>query len=312
MYKFLIPPLLGLIIGVVAGPLWIPFFRRLKFGQYIREDGPQSHLAKQGTPTFGGAIFLTAFVLGFIGLAFNDNSSYSILFMTLAFALIGFIDDYIIVVRKDNEGLRPRYKMIAQFSVALIAYFLFFRSHISHFYFDIFQFSSWLWAIIFIFITIATTNATNLTDGIDGLCGSITLIVALFFSALSYHRGIDSLMQLNLLFAGALLAYLIYNWHPAKIFMGDMGSLAIGGYVVANAVVLNIEWFIPLFGFVYLSETISVILQVYFFKTKGKRIFKMAPIHHHFQESGWTELQLVYRFSSLTAVLSLLTYLLVR
>ncbi len=303
--------LLGLIIAVASAPLWIPYFKKLKFGQYIREDGPSAHLAKQGTPTFGGAIFLTAFVLGMAVLSYHTKEIYSILFLTLAFGLVGFIDDYIIVVKKNNAGLKPLYKLLGLFIIALSAYLFFYKEHISHFYADWFQISGVLWVVFFIFVALATSNATNLTDGIDGLCASVTLVISLFFSALCYHRGLADLLSLNLLFSGALVGYLIFNWHPAKVFMGDMGSLAIGGYVLANAVILNIEWFIPIFGFIYLAETLSVILQVASFKLTGKRIFKMSPIHHHFEAIGWKETQIVFRFSALTLILSLVTYFLV-
>ncbi len=307
MLRMLIAFLLGLIIALVAGPLWIPFFRRLKFGQYIREDGPQAHLAKQGTPTFGGAIFLSSMLVASIALHLNNTNVLSVITMTLGFAFVGLVDDYIIVVKKDNRGLKPAHKMLAFLVLSLVFYGLFFRMHISHFYGDLFQLSGIAWLLVFVFITLATTNATNLTDGIDGLCGSVTLVVSLFFSLLAYRQELTMLMEFNLVFSGALIAYLVYNWHPAKVFMGDMGSLAIGAYVVANATILGIEWFIPIFGFVYLAETVSVILQVFSFKTTGKRIFKMAPIHHHFEAVGWSEKQIVFRFTGLTLVLSLLT-----
>ncbi len=304
--------LISLAVATATGPLWIPFFRRLKFGQYIREEGPQAHLAKAGTPTFGGAIFIFSTLLTAAVLTDLTPSVIGILVAVAGFAAIGFLDDYTKVVMKHNQGLSAKAKIVGLFAVTAVLYLLFFRDHVSVFYFDAFRIRGIAWAIVFFFIAIATTNAVNLTDGIDGLCGTVSTIVALFFMAVSLKRGNYDLALCNALFAGSLVGYLIYNWHPAKIFMGDMGSLALGGYVLVNAVQLGIEWWIPLFGIVYVIETISVMIQVAYFKsTGGKRFFKMTPIHHHFELSGWSELKIVVAFGAVAALACLATYLIV-
>ncbi len=304
--------LMGLIIAVVSGPLFIPFFKKLKFGQYIREEGPKAHYAKAGTPTFGGALFIFAVV--FVLIIFNnfDVTTISLLVAMLGYGAIGFIDDYKKVIMKHNQGLSAKAKMAGLFVVTAALYVFFFSEHLSVFYFNTFKIQGILWAVVFLFIAVAITNAVNLTDGIDGLCGSVSLVVACFFVAVSLKHGAANLAMANAVMVGALVGYLIYNWHPAKVFMGDMGSLALGGYVLVNAVLLCIEWWIPLFGLVYLLETLSVIIQVLYFKsTGGKRFFKMTPIHHHFELSGWSEIKIVSVASAMTALVCVLTYLII-
>ncbi len=304
--------LMSLAVAAATGPFWIPFFRRLKFGQYIREEGPQAHLAKAGTPTFGGVIFIFSAVIVSIVLWNLTPAVSGLLLAVLGYGAIGFVDDYIKVIMKNNQGLSARGKMAGLIVVTAALYGLFFQSHISYFYFNLFSLEGVAWAIAFAFIALATTNAVNLTDGIDGLCGSVSLIVALFFTAVALRRGAPDLALANAVFGGALTGYLLYNWHPAKVFMGDMGSLALGGYVLVNAVLLGIEWWIPLFGFIYLLETASVIIQVVYFKsTGGKRFFKMTPIHHHFELSGWSELKIVAVASAVTAVACTAVYFVV-
>ncbi len=304
--------LIGLAIAAASGPFWIPFFRKLKFGQYIREEGPQAHLAKAGTPTFGGAIFIFSALL--TTLVLNDLTTYliSLLVGTVGFGLIGFLDDYTKVIMKHNRGLSAGAKMIGLIAVTAVLYVLFFKSHISVFWLNAFSVQGVVWAVLFLLIAVATTNAVNLTDGIDGLCGLVSLIVALFLTAVSVKRGALDLALANAAMSGALIGYLLYNWHPAKVFMGDMGSLALGGYIFVNAVQLGIEWWIPLFGVVYVVETASVIIQVGYFKsTGGKRFFKMTPLHHHFELSGWSEMKIVIAAGGVTALACLLTYLIV-
>ncbi len=303
--------LIGLAIAAGFAPFWIPFFKHLKLGQFIRQEGPQAHLAKAGTPTFGGTIFLFAALLGSLALQGITPAVFSVLIAMFGYGTIGFIDDYLKVIMKHNQGLSAKGKMLGLLAVTAVLYFVFFSGHISIFYFQLFSLQGALWAIAFFVIALAVTNAVNLTDGIDGLCGSVSLIVALFFAALSFKRGIDELALFNMIVAGGLLGYVIYNWHPAKIFMGDMGSLALGGYVLANSVLLGIEWWLPLFGLVYVLETLSVIIQVTYFKaTGGKRFFKMTPIHHHFELSGWSETNIVSRASMFTALLCVLSFIL--
>ncbi len=303
--------LIGLLLAVGFAPLWIPFFKRLKLGQYIREEGPQAHLSKAGTPTFGGAIFLSASLFAILIFQSLTAETAALMVAMLGYGAIGFIDDYLKVIMKHNQGLSAKGKMVGLLAVTTALYFVFFSGHISIFYFQLFSLQGALWAVLFFVIALAVTNAVNLTDGIDGLCGTVSLIVALFLAALAFKRGMADLAMINMIVAGALLGYTIYNWHPAKIFMGDMGSLALGGYLLVNSVMLGIEWWLPLFGMLYVLETLSVIIQVAYFKmTGGKRFFKMTPIHHHFELSGWSEKKIVSRAAVFTALLCILSYIL--
>ncbi|MCK8061320.1 MULTISPECIES: phospho-N-acetylmuramoyl-pentapeptide-transferase [unclassified Fusibacter] len=301
--------LLGLTITVALGPVWIPFFKKLKFGQYIREDGPQGHLKKAGTPTFGGIMFVFSALVGSLILGIVNKSVLMVIVATVGYGLIGFADDYIKVIKKDNLGLRAWQKMLGLSIVTVGLFALFLTEHTVVFPGGIFGFYSPVAVFIFFaFIAVATTNAVNLTDGIDGLCASVTLIVTILFSVLAYQSGQTLLLGFDLLMAGALMGYLVYNWHPAKVFMGDTGSLALGGYVLANAVLLKIEWFIPVFGLIYVLETLSVIIQVAYFKKTKKRFFKMAPLHHHFELIGWREKKIVFVAGAITSALCVLTY----
>ncbi len=309
---FLNALLMGLIISVANGPIFIPFFKKLKLGQFIREEGPKAHYSKAGTPTFGGALFIFASVFVLIVLSALNAKTVSLLVALLGYGTIGFLDDFKKVIMKHNQGLSAKAKIAGLLIVTAILYVFFFREQVSTFYFNVFTLQGVSWAVAFLFIAIATTNAVNLTDGIDGLCGSVSVIVALFFVAASLKRGAPDLALANFVMVGALIGYLIYNWNPAKVFMGDMGSLALGGYVLVNAVLLGIEWWIPLFGIVYLLETVSVIIQVVYFKsTGGKRFFKMTPIHHHFELSGWSEIKIVSVASALTVLVCVLTYIII-
>lgn len=307
----LIGLLLGLTITVGFGPVWIPFFKRLKFGQYIREDGPQAHLAKSGTPTFGGLMFMSSVLLGAI-VMFQSVLTIETTFVIVSmfgFGLIGFSDDFIKVVKKNNLGLRAWQKIVGMLTVSVLLFLAFMTSTISVIPFLNLTISSGLlFFVFFTFVAIAITNAVNLTDGIDGLCASVTLTIAIFFTVVAVMSNHTSLAILNMLMAGSLLGYLVYNWNPAKVFMGDTGSLALGGYVLANAFILNIEWFIPVFGIIYVLETLSVIIQVGYYKKTKKRFFKMAPLHHHFELVGWSEYKLVWVSVSVTALACLVTW----
>lgn len=301
---------MGLILAVGLGPVWIPYFKRLKFGQFIREDGPQAHLAKAGTPTFGGIIFMfSALVASVFLLRLTEPQALFPIAALFSFGAVGFSDDYLKVVKKQNEGLRPLQKIIGLALATAVLYALFgaqlsvtipFTSFVWHF--------GVLHLLFFAFVAVAITNAVNLTDGIDGLCASVTLVVAVFFVAVSALRGNAGLVVVNAIVAGALVGYLVYNWHPAKVFMGDTGSLALGGFVLANGFALDIAWFIPVFGLIYVIETMSVIIQVVYFKRTGLRFFKMAPIHHHFEMLGWREKRIALTASGVTALLCLITY----
>lgn len=308
----LMPVIISFVICVILGPIVIPFLKRLKVGQTVREDGPQSHLKKNGTPTMGGIVIL----FGIAGTSLLYVRDYPkiipVLFLTLGFGLVGFLDDYIKVVLKRSMGLSPLQKMFLQLVVTgIYAYYLNHFAGMSLAMKIPFMENKWIDFGIFnipvlFFIVIATVNGTNFTDGLDGLAGSVTVIVATFFTvvAVGTKSGIE---PVTCAVVGALLGFLLFNVHPASVFMGDTGSLALGGFVAASAYALKLPLFIPIVGFVYLIEVVSVILQVSFYKfTGGKRIFRMAPLHHHFELGGWSESKVVAVFSIMTAILCLI------
>lgn len=307
--------IISFAISVILGPFVIPFLRRLKVGQTVREEGPQSHLKKSGTPTMGGIIILISVVVTSLIYVKDYPKIIPILFLTLGFGLIGFLDDYIKVVLKRSMGLRAWQKMALQIVVtAVFAFYMvnytdvpltmkipFWPGH----YLDLGIFAV---PAIF-FIVIATVNGTNFTDGLDGLASSVTVMIATFFSvvAIGTQSGIE---PVTCAVVGALLGFLLFNVHPASVFMGDTGSLALGGFVAATAYMMQMPLFIVIIGLVYAVEVLSVILQVGYFKlTGGKRIFKMAPIHHHFELCGWSETKVVAVFSIVTAILCLVAYM---
>ena len=305
-------------ISAAAGPLLIPFLRWLKCGQTIREEGPAEHSKKSGTPTMGGILILasvTATSLLFIG-DYPDIAP--VLFLTVGFGLVGLMDDYIKVVCRRSLGLTPWQKLLGQLTVTGI-----FAWYLTHYtgvslamkipwmpgrYLD---FGIWNIPILF-FIVLGTTNGTNFTDGLDGLAGSVTLMVAVFFSvvAVGTTSGIE---PLTCAAAGALMGFLLFNVHPAAVFMGDTGSLALGGFVAGCGYMLQMPLFIAIVGVVYLAEVCSVILQVGYYKISGgRRIFRMAPLHHHFELCGWSETKITAFFTIIAALMCLLALRAVR
>ncbi|MBQ8261391.1 MAG: phospho-N-acetylmuramoyl-pentapeptide-transferase [Lachnospiraceae bacterium] len=314
-YDVIIPVLMSFGISVVLGPFVIPFLRRLKVGQTVREEGPQSHLKKSGTPTMGGLMILTAIVITSLVYMERYPAIVPILFLTLGFGLIGFLDDYIKVVLKRSMGLRAWQKMALQLVVTgIFAFYLqnvlemdlamkipFLPDH----YLD---FGIWNIPLLFI-VVIGTDTGANFTDGLDGLASSVTVMIAVFFSVVAI--GMESgIAPITCAAVGALLGFLLYNVHPASVFMGDTGALALGGFVAATAYVLQMPLFLLLIALVYVIEVLSVMIQVTYFKlTHGKRIFKMAPIHHHFEMCGWSETRIVAVFSIVTALLCLVAML---
>lgn len=315
-YKLVIPAIIAFVISALLGPIMIPFLRRLKVGQTIRNEGPQTHLQKNGTPTMGGIIILSALTITSLFYLKSNPNIIPILFLTLGFGLIGFLDDYIKVVLKRSMGLRAWQKMALQIVVtAIYAYYIvavagtnlamripFYPDH----YLDFGKIGN---IILVFFVVIGTVNGTNFTDGLDGLATSVTSLVATFFTvvAIGLGSGIEPITCATL---GALLGFLLFNGYPASVFMGDTGSLALGGFVAACAYSMQMPLFILIVGFIYLAEVVSVMMQVSYFKlTHGKRIFKMAPIHHHFELSGWRETKVVAVFSIVTAILCLLALL---
>lgn len=308
------------IMAAILGPLTIPALRRLKFGQTVRDDGPSSHFKKTGTPTMGGVIFLLPILIASIYYASKDIRILPLAFVTVGFGAIGFIDDFIKVVKKRKDGLYAHQKMLGLLFIATV--FAFYIDRYTDTGTDIFipflgmdkTFDLvWLFIPFTIFVLIATTNAVNITDGLDGLAGGVTLVVMIFFAFISITRNEwDYIRLFSAIVAGGCLGFLIYNVHPAKVFMGDTGSLALGGAVAATAVMMKMPVFIVIVGIIYVIETLSVILQVGSFKLRGKRIFKMAPIHHHFELSGWKETKIVWVFLLITVLAGILSVLALR
>ena len=290
----------------------IPFLRKLKFGQTEREEGPQSHLKKNGTPTMGGLVILASILLTSLIYIGKFTEILPVLFMTLGFGLIGFLDDYIKVVKKRSHGLTPLQKMALQFIVTGVFIYYYFKIagldtsiKIPFVSGDGFVMPTWLFIIFVFIVVLGTVNGVNFTDGLDGLASGVTVIVATFFTiaALSLN---PSMTPITGAVVGSLLGFLLFNTYPARVFMGDTGSLALGGFVSSIALMLHMPLFIVIIGLIYLVEVLSVILQVGYFKlTHGKRIFKMAPIHHHFELCGYSETQVVAAFSIVTALLCL-------
>lgn len=318
-YKILIPVLVSFALCLILCPIMIPFLKKLKFGQQVRDDGPESHLKKTGTPTMGGVIILITIVIVTLFYLEDYPEIIPVLFCTVGFGIIGFLDDYIKIVMKRSEGLTPIQKLLGQIIVtAIFGYYLVNFTNVgttmlipftggfeSGKYLD----TSYLFIPILFFVSLGTVNGVNFTDGLDGLASSITLLVATFFSVVAIGIG-SGVAPITCIVAGALLGFLAYNVYPAKVFMGDTGSLALGGFVVSTAYMLRMPLFIPIVGIIYLVEVISVIIQVIYFKlTNGKRFFKMAPIHHHFELSGWPETKVVAIFSIITTVLCIIALL---
>ena len=311
-YKVFMPVLISFALCVVMGPVIIPILRRLKMGQTEREDGVKSHLKKAGTPTMGGVIILLSIVITSVFYIKEYPKILPILFVTLGFGLIGFLDDYLKVVMRRSDGLYPKQKMALQIVVtAIFAFYILKFTDVS--LAMLLPFSGgkylnigWLAVPVMFIAVIGTVNGVNFTDGLDGLASSVTVLVATFFTvvAIGTKSGIS---PITCAVVGALLGFLLFNVYPASVFMGDTGSLALGGFVASTAYMLQMPIFIIIVGLVNLVEVVSVMIQVtYFKKTGGKRFFKMAPIHHHFELCGWSETKVVAVFSIITAILCLI------
>ena len=314
-YDMILPVIIAFAISMILGPVIIPFLRRLKVGQTVREEGPKSHLKKSGTPTMGGILILISIVATSMIYVKDYPRILPILFMTLGFGLIGFLDDYIKVVLKRSMGLHAWQKMLGQIGVTTI--FIYYMVQYSDLsltmlipfsdgkYLDM----GFLTIPLMYFVILGTVNGANFTDGLDGLASSVTVIIATFFSVVAIGTGMG-IAPVTCAVVGALLGFLLFNVYPASVFMGDTGSLALGGFVAATAYVLQMPLFLVLVGFIYLIEILSVILQVSYFKlTQGKRIFRMAPIHHHFELGGWSETRVVAVFSIVTTILCLIAFI---
>ncbi|QHQ62052.1 phospho-N-acetylmuramoyl-pentapeptide-transferase [Anaerocolumna sedimenticola] len=315
-FKILMPVIISFVISVILCPILIPFLKRLKFGQFVRDDGPESHLKKSGTPTMGGIIILLSVTLTSLAYIGKYPDMIPVLFSTVGFGIIGLLDDYIKVVMKRSMGLRAWQKLVGQILVtAIFGYYLVNYTDVGStmlipftggFKGGMYLDTSYLFIPLLFLVVLGTVNGANFTDGLDGLASSVTLLIATFFSVVAIGMG-SGISPITCAVAGSLLGFLVFNIYPARVFMGDTGSLALGGFVAASAYMLRMPLFILIVGLIYLIEVLSVMLQVGYFKlTGGKRIFKMAPIHHHFELCGWAETRVVAVFGVITAILCLI------
>ena len=316
-FDTVIPVLLSFSISGILCPIVIPFLKWLKFGQYVRDDGPKSHLKKAGTPTMGGLIILISVVVTSSLYLRDYPEILPVIFATVGFGLIGFLDDYIKIVMRRSLGLRAWQKLLLQLLVTII--FVYYYTQRLHYEMQMLipftggiasgryiVLPGWLFIPFLFFVMVGTVNGTNFTDGLDGLASSVTLLIAVFFTVVAIGTG-STVAPVCAAVAGALMGFLVFNVYPASVFMGDTGSLALGGFVASTALLLKMPLYILIVGMIYLVEVLSVILQVGYFKiTHGRRIFKMAPIHHHFEQSGWSETKVVAVFSIVTALFCLI------
>ena len=311
--------IIAFAVSAILCPIVIPFLHKLKFGQQVRDDGPQAHLKKQGTPTMGGLVILTSIIVTSLFYLRDYPKIIPVLFVTVGFGIIGFLDDYIKIVMKRSEGLNPKQKLLGQFVITgIFCWYLITSEEVGTsmlipftggfdrgYFLDL----GWLFVPFLFFVTLGTDNGVNFTDGLDGLCTSVTILVATFMTVVAVAEN-TRISPITGAVVGSLLGFLLFNVYPARVFMGDTGSLALGGFVASSAFMMQIPLFIAVVGLIYLVEVLSVIIQVtYFKKTGGKRIFKMAPIHHHFELCGWSETRVVAVFSVVTAILCLIAYL---
>ena len=313
--RLLLSAVTALAIVLFSGVYFLPLLHRLKYGQSIREEGPASHQQKSGTPTMGGVMIVLAVTAATLLFAPLTVTTLLVLFIFLGHFLLGFADDYIKVVKKRNLGLRAYQKLLGQLGISLVT-ILIGRHLLGH------DTSAWVpvlgrsldigawYYVLVVFVLVGTSNAVNLTDGLDGLAAGTVAVAALFYAMLLYGTD-SSLMAFSAAIIGACIGFLWYNHHPARIFMGDTGSLALGGALAGIAILSRTEALLPIVGIIFVCEALSVILQVTSFKTRGKRIFRMSPIHHHFELGGWCETRVVYTFWGVGALGALLAWVLV-
>ena len=300
----------GFIITIVSLIFFIPFFRKVNFSQSIRKEGPSSHFSKSGTPTMGGLFIilslLIVFTIYFLGKdEFDLNKYVSLIYPPICYSLIGFLDDSLIIKKKNNLGIRPKTKLLLQVIVGVVYFILYYNLigdtsiQILNFKYDLKLF----YAILVVFMFVASSNAVNLTDGLDGLVSGVLIVVLIGIVTLSLNKDID-ISNFSIILIGAILGFLCYNFHPAKLFMGDVGSLALGATIANLFILLKMEFLLIIFGFMFIVETISVMLQVWYFKkTNGKRLFLMTPIHHHLELKGFKEWQIDFIFWIITIIM---------
>ncbi len=317
MTRVLITTLVSAVLTGAVGYFLLPILRALKAGQSIREEGPIWHNYKAGTPMMGGLMFIASLIICLLGNLFSmtDYTAFYVLILALCFGFIGFLDDFFKMKYKRNLGLTSIQKALLQMAVSAIYLYLLYKQGImsSHLYIPFADITLPIHPLVYIFfamfVMVGCVNAVNLTDGVDGLSSSVTIPVMVFFAAVAVARGNYDLALVPACLTGGLIAYLFYNWHPAKVFMGDTGSLFLGGVVCALAFALDMPLILILVGFVYIMETLSVILQVGYFKlTHGKRLFKMAPIHHHYEMCGWKEEKIVLVFAGVSCLMCVLAW----
>ena len=317
MTRMIVTTLVSVVLTGVIGYFLLPVLRALKAGQSIREVGPIWHNYKAGTPMMGGLMFILAAILCLVGNLFTtvDYTGFYVLALALCFGLVGFLDDFFKLKFKRNLGLTSAQKAMLQMAVSALYLYLLYKQGVMScdLYIPFVDVTLQIHPLVYIFfamfVMVGCVNAVNLTDGVDGLCGSVTVPVMVFFTAVAVSMKKWDLALLPAALTGGLVAYLFYNWHPAKVFMGDTGSLFLGGVVCALSFALDMPLILLLVGLVYIMETLSVILQVAYFKlTHGKRIFKMAPIHHHFEMCGWKEEKIVLVFTAVSVVMCILAW----
>lgn len=310
MLKLIGIPVTAFIVCALIGPVLIPYLHKLKFGQSIRECGPASHMAKNGTPTMGGLMMLAALLVALLWGNFTPHVIIALV-LTVGHAVIGFIDDYIKVVMKRNLGLTAKQKFLLQFILAG-AYVYFAEMHIRNTELWVPGINAvidlgWGYYVLAFLLLVGTTNAVNLTDGLDGLVSFVSLPVTMVFAFIAYMQGMLDLSGFALGLTGACLGFLLFNRHPARVFMGDTGSLALGGAIAALALLTRTELLLVIVGGIYVAEALSVIIQVTYFRfSGGKRIFRMSPLHHHFELGGWPEVKVVRVFTVVSCVLSVI------
>ncbi|HOQ36429.1 MAG TPA: phospho-N-acetylmuramoyl-pentapeptide-transferase [Acetivibrio sp.] len=310
--------ILTFVFVLILGPVFIPLLTRLKFGQTVRDDGPKSHYKKTGTPTMGGVIFLIPVLVISIFYARQDPRILPLVFVTLGFGLVGFIDDFIKVVKKRKDGLYWNQKMLGLLVIAVTFAVYVSRTQSSDIIIPFLGMENtfslgWLFVPFTIVVLIGSTNAVNITDGLDGLAAGVTLIVTVFFTIVSMTRGEwDYVKIFCSMISGGCLGFLAYNSYPAKVFMGDTGSLALGGAVGAIAIMMKMPLILLIAGGMYVIEALSVMIQVMWFKLTGNRVFKMAPIHHHFELSGWKEVKVVTVFWTVSIIFCIIGFFALR
>ena len=310
MLKLIGIPVTAFIVCALIGPVLIPYLHKLKFGQFIRECGPASHMAKSGTPTMGGLMMLAALLVALLWGNFTPHVIIALV-LTVGHAVIGFIDDYIKVVMKRNLGLTAKQKFLLQFILAG-AYVYFAETHIRNTELWVPGINAvidlgWGYYVLAFLLLVGTTNAVNLTDGLDGLVSFVSLPVTMVFAFIAYMQGMLDLSGFSLGLTGACLGFLLFNRHPARVFMGDTGSLALGGAIAALALLTRTELLLVIVGGIYVAEALSVIIQVTYFRfSGGKRIFRMSPLHQHFELGGWPEVKVVRVFTAVSCVLSVI------